>query len=413
MEIRALLSSMWRSRTGPLLVAAQVALTLAVVVNVAYIVQQRMENSNRDTGIDIPNVFWVLVSAQDTDYNFAAAVQEDLAYLNALPGVIAASTSNGAPQTWYMMGLPFGTSQEQVLKQPSAVPGRVFFATEKYFDALGLKFTAGKPFDASMVSPPREDMSAALANWPAQVVVTQAMADKLYPQGGALGKTIWVGLVNRPSTIVGIVARMQGAPGSGKFADMQYQIVFTPMIPAGPGSFYLVRTQPGQRDAIMARVEKEIAGLQPGNRFVARIQALEKTAAQTRSGMRYSVIILSIVGVLVLAVTVIGIAGLAAFNVTTRTKQLGTRRAIGATKFHVLRYFIVENWIITTTGALAGCALALAAGMRLSAMFQMSRLPLYYLVGGVVGLWVLGLLAVLVPARRAASISPATATRMV
>jgi putative ABC transport system permease protein len=412
MEIRALLTSMWRSRTGPILVAAQVALTLAVVVNVAYIVQQRIAVASRDTGIDIPNIFWVIVSAQDNDYNFAAAVKADLAYLNALPGVLGASTSNGAPQTWYMMGLPFGATQQQ-LQQPTAVPGRIFFATDKYFDALGLTFAAGKPFDPNVVEPPKEDMSAALANWPGQIIVTQAMADKLFPQGGALGKTVWVGLVNRPSTIVGIVARMQGAPASGKFEEMAYQIVFVPMIPSGPNSFYIVRTEPGKRDAVMARVEKELAGLQPGNRFIARMQTMEKTARQTRSGMRYSVIILSIVGVLVLAVTMIGVAGLAAFNVTTRTKQLGTRRAIGATKFHVLRYVVVENWIITTVGALVGCALALAAGMRLSTMFQMARLPLYYLIAGVIALWVLGLLAVLVPARRAASISPATATRMV
>jgi putative ABC transport system permease protein len=333
--------------------------------------------------------------------------------LNALPGVVAASTSNGPPQSWWMMGLPFGTTQEQ-LQQPSAVPARVFLGTEKYFDALGLKFAAGKPFDAGIVAPPATGMNETIANWPAQVVVTQALADKLFPQGGALGKTIWVGLVNRPSTIVGIVEHMQGVPSMGsKLAEMQYQIVFAPIIPAGPTAFYLVRTQPGKRDAVMARVEKEIADLQPGNRFVQRIETLEKTAAQTRFGMRSSVIILSIVGVLVLAVTMIGVAGLAAFNVTTRTKQLGTRRAIGATKFHILRYFMVENWFITTTGALVGCVLALAAGVRLSTMFQMPRLPLYYLVAGVIALWLLGLLAVLVPARRAASISPATATRMV
>jgi putative ABC transport system permease protein len=311
-----------------------------------------------------------------------------------------------------MMDLQFGTSQEQ-LQQPSAVPARVFLGTEKYFDALGVKFSAGKPFDASVVGQPAGDMSQALANWPAQVVITQALAEKLYPRGGALGKTIWAGLVNRPATIVGVVEHMQGAPATGKFAEVQEQIVYAPIIPPGPGAFYLVRTEPGKRDAVMARVEKELADRQPGNRFIQRIQALEKTAAQTRSGMRYSAIILSVVGVLVLAVTMIGVAGLAAFNVTTRTKQLGTRRAIGATKFHVLRYFIVENWIITTTGALVGCVLALAAGVRLSMMFQMARLPLYYLVAGVIALWVLGLLAVLVPARRAASISPATATRMV
>jgi putative ABC transport system permease protein len=114
-----------------------------------------------------------------------------------------------------------------------------------------------------------------------------------------------------------------------------------------------------------------------------------------------------------LLVTVVGIVGLAAFTVATRTKQLGTRRAIGATKFHILRYFLVENFLITSTGALIGCALALAGGIELSILYRMPRLPLLYLVGGVVALWLVGLLAVWLPARRAAAISPAVATRTV
>ena len=91
-----------------------------------------------------------------------------------------------------------------------------------------------------------------------------------------------------------------------------------------------------------------------------------------------------------------GIVGLAAFNVTTRTKQLGTRRAIGARKFHIVRYFLVENWLITTGGVVLGCILALAAGVQLSRMYQIPQLPLYYLVGGVLLLWIVGLLAVLI-----------------
>src|SRR5262245_22337950 len=142
MEIRALLTSMWRSRTGPILVAAQVALTLAVVVNVAYIVQQRLATATKPTGIDIPNIFWFTVAPQETNYNYAAAVEADLAYLNSLPGVIAATTSNGAPQTWNTMGLLFGPTQESVTT-PAATPARVYFATDKWFDALGVKLIAG------------------------------------------------------------------------------------------------------------------------------------------------------------------------------------------------------------------------------------------------------------------------------
>ena len=64
-----------------------------------------------------------------------------------------------------------------------------------------------------------------------------------------------------------------------------------------------------------------------------------------RADWRKNILTLGVVGFFVLAVTTVGIVGLAAFTVATRTKQLGTRRAIGATKFHILRYFLMENWL--------------------------------------------------------------------
>ncbi|HEV7714288.1 MAG TPA: FtsX-like permease family protein [Steroidobacteraceae bacterium] len=425
MEIRALLSAMWRNRTGPLLVAAQVAITLAAVVNVAYIVQQRVEQANQSTGMDLDNMFWVRTEALSQDFNYWPAVQADLAYLNGLPGVVGASTITPMPQTYSSLGLPFASSPEQLLTPNGGVPGRIYYGTEKILDTLGLKLVAGRTFDANAVVPPGSDLGASIGNWASEIIITQSMANKLFPKskvqtaGGAgnsdtsaLGKTVYVGLVNKSSTVVGIVERMQGAPAPAIYDQFVTQIVLVPIIPFGPDGSYMVRTQHGRRDAIMAKVEKEFADLQPG-RFVVRMEAMSDTAKQIRSGIRGSIIILSVVAALVLAVTVIGIVGLAAFNVTTRTKQLGTRRAIGARKFHILRYFLVENWIITSGGALLGCVLALAAGVKLSLMYQMARVPLYYLVAGVVVLWIVGLLAVLVPARRAASISPATATRMV
>jgi putative ABC transport system permease protein len=162
----------------------------------------------------------------------------------------------------------------------------------------------------------------------------------------------------------------------------------------------------------MAEVDKSFADLQPG-RFVERMEAYDRTAADSREGYRASAIILSVATFFVVLVTVVGIVGLAAFTVATRTKQLGTRRAVGARKYHILRYFIVENWIITTGGVVVGCILALGAGVQLSRMYLIPRLPLYYLVGGVLLMWIVGLLAVMVPALRAASISPAVATRTV
>lgn len=412
MEIRALLSALWRNKTGPVLVGVQVAITLAVLVNVAYIVQQRIEEVSKPTGMDLDNLFWIAAGTTSRDYPYATAVKADLIYLNSLPEVVAASTINNLPQTGGITGLPFASNLEALQRPNGGIGGLIYFGTDKFLDTLGLKLVAGRNFDVAAIKPPAADFNAALGEWAQEVIVTQRMAKKLFPDGNAIGKPLYAGLINKSATIVGIVDFMRAVPASARYDDFVSQIVIAPIIPPGPSSLYVVRAKPGQRSVVMRQIEKNFAELQPG-RFISRMQDYTRTAADIRQETRTSAIILAVVALFVLAVTVVGISGLAAFNVTTRTKQLGIRRAIGARKFHILRYFLVENWIITTCGAALGCILALAVGIKLSSMYEMARLPLYYLVGGVLLLWIVGLLAVLVPARRAASISPAVATRSV
>jgi putative ABC transport system permease protein len=120
---------------------------------------------------------------------------------------------------------------------------------------------------------------------------------------------------------------------------------------------------------------------------------------------------LSTVTGLVLVFSSLGIFGLATFNVNTRTRQIGTRRAVGARKRDIVRYFMTENWLITTSGVVVGCCLALGIGYWLSTQYQLPRLSLYYLVSGVLGLWLVGQAAAWQPSLRAAKVSPAMATR--
>jgi putative ABC transport system permease protein len=412
MEIRPLLSALWRNKTGPLLVAAQVALTLAVVVNMAYIVHQKLADAGKPTGIDLGNTFWILTEANTADYNYPAAVKADLAYLNSLPGVVAATTVNNIPQTFSNSSLTFAADPQTLLNPSGGVFGTLYFGTDRFIDALGLRLVAGRNFAATTVAAPAADFGSAMSAWTAEIIVTQVFADKVFPKGDALGKTVYVGFINKSCVIVGIVEQMRANPLPSQYDQFATQIVILPAIAPGPNGHYIVRTKPGRRDALMAEVDRNFADLQPG-RFVERLEAMDRTAEDAREEYRASAIILSVATVFVVIVTIVGIVGLAAFSVASRTKQLGTRRAIGARKFHILRYFLIENWIITTGGVVLGCILALAAGVQLSRMYQIPQLPLYYLVGGVLMLWVVGLIAVLVPALRAAAISPAVATRTV
>jgi len=114
---------------------------------------------------------------------------------------------------------------------------------------------------------------------------------------------------------------------------------------------------------------------------------------------------------LLLLVTGSGIVGMATLRVAQRKKLIGVRRALGARKLDILRYFIVENFLITSGGVVAGLLLAVGLNQLLVSQLEMTKLPLAYLAYGAGALWVLGFLAVYGPAWRAAGISPAIATR--
>jgi putative ABC transport system permease protein len=124
-------------------------------------------------------------------------------------------------------------------------------------------------------------------------------------------------------------------------------------------------------------------------------------------------IFLMLVTALILSVTCLGIFGLTTFNVSARTKQIGTMRAVGARKRDIVTHFLVENAIVLVAGALVGCTLALGVGYWLSDQYQLPRLDLHYLGVGVLTLAVIGQLAAWQPARRAASVPPSVATRTV
>ncbi len=166
------------------------------------------------------------------------------------------------------------------------------------------------------------------------------------------------------------------------------------------------------RDELIPAIEKAL-GESNLRRVVNNVRPLEEMAANSYRSDRGMAIILSIVIALLIGLTALVIVGLASFHVTQRTKQIGTRRALGATRAHVIREFLLENWMITTAGAALGVALTVAVAYWLETTFQLPRLDWRYLPAAIGMMWVLSSLAVFEPARRAASVPPAVATRSV
>jgi putative ABC transport system permease protein len=114
-----------------------------------------------------------------------------------------------------------------------------------------------------------------------------------------------------------------------------------------------------------------------------------------------------------LAVCCLGVFGLTAFNVSSRTKQIGVRRAIGARRRDIVVHFMMESALVLAAGVALGSVLALAVGQWLSDHYAEPRLDLAYVLAGMVTLWIVGELAAWQPARRAAGVPPSVATRTV
>ncbi|MFI4980586.1 MAG: ABC transporter permease, partial [Nevskiales bacterium] len=171
-----------------------------------------------------------------------------------------------------------------------------------------------------------------------------------------------------------------------------------------------VRAQPGQLDAVMQAAQKKLFEVNR-NRVIEKVRSYAQIRADAYRNDRALAIILGTVSAALLAVTAFGIVGLTSFWVTQRRRQIGVRRALGATRRAILTYFQTENGIIAGIGALLGMALAVGLNLWMVTALEMQRLDLLYVLCGAAAVMLLGQFAVLWPALRAASIPPALATR--
>jgi len=402
-NIRPIASALWRNRTGALLVALQIAIGLAVLVNAVYVVKQRVEKIGRPTGMDTANMIWVSSAGFAKDFDYDASWREDLATIRGIPGVKAASLMSSIP-------LSGGGSASGFQARPGEptpgdnVDGNTYDVDEQAIAALGVKLIAGRAFEPQEILPPSETYGEA-----PQAIVTKAFAQELFPNDeNFVGKTFYNGL-SEPTTIVGVIEHMHGAWVGW---DDLGNIVLFPRIKRGPGAVYLVRSEPGRRDGVMREIEEKLGDSNP-DRLLRWVRPFDYFINQSYLDDRNMAIFLVSVTSALLAITALGIFGLATFNVSTRIRQIGTRRAVGARRMDIVRHFLVENWMVTTAGVVAGCGGALAVGYWISVEYELPRLDLYYLVGGVLTIWLIGLAAALQPARRASAISPAVASRTV
>lgn len=403
MEIGPIWRAMMRNKTGAILIALQIAVTMAIMVNAISIMQERGRLMSRPSGIDEHNIFAISSVGFAENFNERVTIEEDLAALRGLPGVVNAFQSNSVPLAGYGWNTGLQTEPGVGLDGPTVA---VYLVDEHALDTLGLNLLAGENFSATDIGW-RELTDN---DWPDKAIVTRAAAKALFPDDpdSALGNTVYVG-DDEPITITGIIEQMQAPWNSWEGVE---RVMLVPSHTLFNRTDYIIRTEPGQRDELMPQVE-ELLAERNKDRIVRSMRSMDETRERSYRGDASMIKILTFTVVLLIAVTSLGIVGLASFSVNRRTKQIGTRRALGASKAAILRYFMAENFIISLLGVFIGAALTIGLNIIMIETFSLTRITWYLVPAAMLMLLVVGQVAVFGPAKRASSVPPAVATRTV
>jgi len=404
MELRPILSAMGRNKFGAVLIAVQMSVTLAFLVNSLSLIEQRLAHSARPTGVDEVDLFVLSTQPVDNLHDAAARESADLAALRSLEGVADAYITNDYP----LAGGGWSMSVQLTPKQKvgSALTA-YYFADEHALGTLGLNLIAGRNFTPDEIATRTETDIGAIS----VVIVTKALADKLFPGGDALGKSVFMESDTKSVRIIGIVERLQtpfyGVSGvSSTYAENS---TIAPYRSIDNVANYMVRSKPGQRDPVIKSAEETLRRLD-GERII-KTKSLSDARTDAYRGDHGLVVLLSVVCIALLAITAFGIIGLTSYWVSQRRRQIGIRRALGATRRAILRYFQTENFLIAAAGAVAGVAFAIGLNLWMVHSFEVVRMDNSRAFIGALIMMGLGQLAVLYPALRAASIPPALATR--
>jgi len=405
MDVGPIWRAISRNKSSYILIALQIAVTMALMVNAIAIIQERTRMMDRPTGIDEDNIFTFNSTGFDPDMDFQALVAEDLESMRNLPGVHNAIMTNSTPIRNGGWGQQFQTEPGD--NKDSTGTG-IYFVDEHGVDTFGVSLIAGRNFEATDVAWFDEGAERA---WPEVVIVSRVLAEALFPDTPLeqiVGKTVYIGN-SEATTIVGIVERLQASWPGWEFLE---HASLVPMKRGDTSARYVVRTEPGYRDEIIPQIESMLAESYKG-RLIRNSRTMHEIREAAYASDLAMIKLLVFIVIVLTAITSLGIVGLASFNVARRTKQIGTRRALGATRPAILRYFMLENFLISSVGVVIGAILGVAVNMLLVELFNLTPIAWYMIPSAMLILWLVGQLAVYGPARRASLVSPAIATRTV
>jgi putative ABC transport system permease protein len=410
MDIRPILASLRKHKIPALLIVLEIALACAVLCNAVFMISGRIADVRSPDAIDEQGISDINV--QGTDPKLANAdIPRDLAVLRAIPGVTAVAAINTLPLTNNGWNADLATGPDEMLHKDNPNVA-IYMMTQGGKQALGLRVLEGRFFnDDEYADGKLGDNFIPTGN---AVVVTRSLARRLWPGQDALGRQVWIGK-DFHYTVVGIAADVLRPDQNGLGVSGFHWAAFFPVSPGGAASSgagmgdYVVRSAPGDRGRVVGEAVQKLEALSPN--AVVKGKTFSSIREKFFADTRNMVWMLVLVCVVMLAVTAFGIVGLTSFWVGQRRRQIGIRRAVGATRAHIMQYFQTENFLLSSAGILIGMLLAFGINLYLMRHYEMNRMPWFYLPASAIALWLLGQCAVLGPALRAAAVPPVVATR--
>jgi putative ABC transport system permease protein len=417
MQLPPVITALRRHKAGALLIAAQTALTLAIICNALFIIVHCVERIAKPTGLHESGLF-VIGSSHDGMADpgtnngqkvIDAYTKADLTALRALPSVASAYQTNTISLNDYNYRIGFRLTQDSPILTRTAI----LFADTSTLDTLGIQLAGGRNFLPDEINAP--DGSGSLQ--PSVIIVTKSIASILFPNGDAVGKQVFLVGADQPSTIIGVVNKLHSSYTTDRTEQLAWNTMLIPSHVMATSAYYVIRAKEGQMQEAMDAAKKALYAQDPqrliedGKGSGTGVRSFSDIRATAYQSDKLLAILMGAVVIILIAVTAGGIIGLSSFWVGQRRRQIGVRRALGATSRDILTYFLSENAVICGAGVCAGIGLAFLLNNWTMSQFELSRLPVIYIVVGAVLQLLLGQAAALPPALRASRVPPMEAFR--
>jgi putative ABC transport system permease protein len=384
------------------LVVAQVAFALVLLVGAGLLFQSLQRLFAISPGFDAHDVLSMRVQVAGRRYRDDAAVQrffdEALAAVQRVPGVAAAALTTQLPLSGDadIYGLRFESSAADAVADSG---GAFRYAVSPgYFDAMRIPLRRGRLLS-------EQDQAG-----PPAVLVSESLARRRFPNGDAIGQRLHIGPTDRPwFTIVGVVGDVTQLSLETDWFDAVYHP--PPQWHFVDRAFSLVVRTHGETEAAAPAVMAAVWSVDKDQPIV-RVATLESVVAATASERRFALLLFEAFGIAALLLTAVGIYGVVAGGVTDRTREIGIRTALGASRGSILGAVLAEGARMAGLGIAIGVLGALAFTRWLTALlFGVSPVDPFSYVAVVALLMGVTLGACWIPARRAAGVDPALTLR--